>query len=208
MSERALCARLLEASDAERARIGSALHDGAQQRLVALGHMLALAERRLDEDPAAARALMAQAREQVALAGEELRELVRGLHPAGLAEHGLRHVLAALAARSTVPLRIDALPEERLPAVVEATVLALVVEALEHPATAGVRIDARVDGERLHVAVVGAGRPTSATLADRVAALGGTLRGDSAGARLDASMPLRRRPYGSRAGARGPRGAT
>ena len=85
--------RIVEAADEERRRIGRNLHDGAQQRLVALGHMLAMAERRLAEEPDSAGALLDQAREQAALAGDELRELVRGLHPAGLAEHGLGHAL-------------------------------------------------------------------------------------------------------------------
>ena len=86
--------RIVEAADEERRRIGRNLHDGAQQRLVALGHMLAMAERRLADEPDSAGALLDQAREQAALAGDELRELVRGLHPAGLAEHGLGHALA------------------------------------------------------------------------------------------------------------------
>ena len=122
--------RIVEAADEERRRIGRNLHDGAQQRLVSLGHMLSLAERRLNEDPAGASALLEQAREQAALAGDELRELVRGLHPAGLAEHGLGHALATLATRSPLPLRIDAMPERRLPPAVEATVYYLVSEAI------------------------------------------------------------------------------
>jgi signal transduction histidine kinase len=83
--------RIVEAADEERRRIGRNLYDGAQQRLVALGHLLAMAERRLAEGPDAAAPLLDQAREQSVLAADELRELVRGLHPAGLAEHGLSH---------------------------------------------------------------------------------------------------------------------
>jgi signal transduction histidine kinase/uncharacterized protein YhfF len=197
--------RIVEAADEERSRIGRNLHDGAQQRLVALGHMLAIAERRFADDPAGALDLMAQAREQAGLAGEELRELVRGLHPAGLSEHGLRHALAALATRSPLPLRIDALPERRLPAAVEATVFYLVSEALtnalKHADASEVRAEVRLLGQRLLVAVHDDGRGGAddsagsglAGLSDRVAALGGTLRVDSPpgeGTRLEASITL------------------
>jgi signal transduction histidine kinase/uncharacterized protein YhfF len=197
--------RIVEAADEERGRIGRNLHDGAQQRLVALGHMLAMAERRFPDDPGGATELVEQAREQAALAGEELRELVRGLHPAGLAEHGLGHALAALATRSPVPLRIDALPERRLPAAVEATAFYLISEALtnamKHANASEVRAEVRLLGLRLLIAVYDDGRGGAddsagsglAGLADRVAALGGTLRVDSPpgqGTRLEASITL------------------
>jgi signal transduction histidine kinase/uncharacterized protein YhfF len=197
--------RIVEAADEERSRIGRNLHDGAQQRLVALGHMLALAERRMTDDVTNASELIAQAREQAALAGEELRELVRGLHPAGLSEHGLGSALAALATRSPVPLRVDAIPERRLPAAVEATAFYLVSEgltnALKHADATEVRVEVRLLGQRLLVAVRDDGRGGAdrsagsglAGLADRVAALGGTLRVESppgAGTRLEASIML------------------
>ena len=197
--------RIVEAADEERRRIGRNLHDGAQQRLVSLGHMLSLAERRLNEDPDGASALLEQAREQAALAGDELRELVRGLHPAGLAEHGLGHALATLATRSPLPLRIDAMPERRLPPAVEATVYYLVSEAitnaLKHADASQVRVEVRLLGQRLLVAVRddGCGGASLdaggglAGLADRVTAVGGTLRVDSPpgkGTRLEASITL------------------
>jgi signal transduction histidine kinase/uncharacterized protein YhfF len=197
--------RIVEAADEERGRIGRNLHDGAQQRLVALGHMLALAERRFADDPDGAFGLVEQAREQAKLAGEELRELVRGLHPAGLSEHGLGHALAALATRSPLPLRIDALPERRLPAAVEATVFYLVSEgltnALKHADASEVHAEVRLLGQRLLIAVRDDGRGGAeasagtglAGLADRVAALGGSLRVDSpegAGTRLEATITL------------------
>jgi signal transduction histidine kinase/uncharacterized protein YhfF len=197
--------RIVEAADEERRRIGRNLHDGAQQRLVALGHMLAMAERRLADEPDAAGALLDQAREQAALAGDELRELVRGLHPAGLAEHGLGHAIASLATRSPLPLRLDALPERRLPAAVEATVYYLVSEALtnalKHADATEVRAEVRLLGQRLLVAVYDDGRGGAeesagsglAGLADRVPAVGGTLRIESppgAGTRLEATITL------------------
>jgi signal transduction histidine kinase/uncharacterized protein YhfF len=197
--------RIVEAADEERSRIGRNLHDGAQQRLVALGYMLALAGRKIDDDPNGAADLVEQAREQASLAGDELRELVRGLHPSGLSEHGLGHALAALATRSPIPLRIDKLPERRLPAPVEATVFYLVSEgltnALKHAAASEVRVEVRLLGQRLLVAVRDDGRGGAdasagsglAGLADRVAALGGTLRVDSPsgeGTRLEAAITL------------------
>lgn len=197
--------RIVEAADEERSRIGRNLHDGAQQRLVALGHMLALAERHLVDVPSEATALMQQAREQAALAGQELRELVRGLHPAGLSEHGLGPALAALATRSALPLRIDALPERRLPAAVEATAFYVVSEgltnALKHAEASEVRVEVRLLGQRLLVAVADDGRGGAdrgagtglAGLADRVAALGGSLRVESppgVGTRLEATITL------------------
>jgi signal transduction histidine kinase/uncharacterized protein YhfF len=197
--------RIVEAADEERRRIGRNLHDGAQQRLVALGHMLAMAERRLADEPDSAGALLDQAREQAALAGDELRELVRGLHPAGLAEHGLGHALASLATRSPLPLRLDALPERRLPGAVEATVYYLVSEALtnalKHADATEVRAEVRLLGQKLLVAVHDDGRGGAqesagtglAGLADRVTAVGGTLRIESppgAGTRLEATITL------------------
>jgi signal transduction histidine kinase/uncharacterized protein YhfF len=197
--------RIVEAADEERRRIGRNLHDGVQQRLVALAHLIAMAERRLAEGPGAAGPLLDQAREQAALAGDELRELVRGLHPAGLAEHGLAHALAALATRSPVPLHIDALPARRLPAPIETTVFYLVSEAvtnaLKHAEASEVRVEVRLLGQRLLAAVRddGCGGASAsagsglAGLVDRVTAVGGTLRVDSppgAGTRLEASIAL------------------
>jgi signal transduction histidine kinase/uncharacterized protein YhfF len=197
--------RTVEAADEERRRIGRNLHDGAQQRLVALGHLLALAERKLAEDPQAAGPLIDKAREQAALAGDELRELVRGLHPAGLVEHGLGHALAALASRSPLPLHIDALPERRLPGPIETTIYYLVSEAvtnaLKHAGASQVRVEVRLLGQRLLAAVTDDGRGGAsaspggglAGLVDRVTAVGGTLRVESPpgeGTRLEVSMTL------------------
>jgi signal transduction histidine kinase/uncharacterized protein YhfF len=197
--------RIVEAADEERRRIGRNLHDGAQQRLVALGHLLAMAERKLSDDPAAAAPLLDQARDQARLAGDELRELVRGLHPAGLVEHGLGHALAALATRSPLPLHIDALPERRLPAPIETTIYYLVSEAitnaLKYAGASEVRVEVRLHGQRLLAAVSddGCGGASATTggglagLADRVTAVGGTLRVDSApgtGTRLEVAITL------------------
>jgi signal transduction histidine kinase len=111
--------RLLHAADEERRRIGRDLHDGAQQRLVALAQCLDLA---LRSSPEEAAGFIARAREQATLAGRELRELSHGLHPAGLGAHGLASSLRSLALHSPLPLRIEALPDVRLPDPVEVTI--------------------------------------------------------------------------------------
>jgi signal transduction histidine kinase/uncharacterized protein YhfF len=123
--------RLVSVADEERRRIGRNLHDGAQQRLIVLGHRLAIAERKLQQDaPEDAAEHLRVAAEEARAAGAELRELARGLHPAGLAEYGLEPALSALATRSPIPVEISALPDRRLPEVVEVSVYYLVSEAI------------------------------------------------------------------------------
>jgi signal transduction histidine kinase len=88
-------ARIVEAGDAERRRLERNLHDGAQQRLVRLALCLREVEAKLDEEPAAARRYLASAREELALALQELRELAHGIHPAILSDRGLGPALDA-----------------------------------------------------------------------------------------------------------------
>jgi signal transduction histidine kinase/uncharacterized protein YhfF len=199
-------ARMVKSTDDERRRIGRDLHDGAQQRLVSLGLMVDLARRKLDEKPAEAHELLAQAREQVTLANRELRELVRGLHPAGLAERGLGHGLETLAGASPLPLRVEALPERRLPEPVEVTIYYLVSEgltnAVKHAAATQVRVTVEQRGPIVVAAVAddgcgGAALGTTGSgldgLGDRVRALGGTFEVDSPpgdGTTLRARIPL------------------
>jgi signal transduction histidine kinase/uncharacterized protein YhfF len=197
--------RLLHAADEERRRIGRDLHDGAQQRLVVLGQCLDLARRSAAASPEEAVALIARAREQAVLAAQELREVSRGLHPAGLSAHGLGSALRSLGLNSPVPLRIDALPEQRLPDPVEVTVYFLVAEALsnavKHAGASEVRVALHRRGPVLHAEVSddGAGGATAGAggglhgLTDRLEALGGVLEVESvpgAGTRLRASIPL------------------
>jgi signal transduction histidine kinase len=85
--------RLVEAAQVERRRLERNLHDGAQQRLVALSVTLRLAERQLQRDPEAARESLVRASAELADAMEELRELARGMHPAVLTDHGLEAAL-------------------------------------------------------------------------------------------------------------------
>jgi signal transduction histidine kinase/uncharacterized protein YhfF len=197
--------RLVHAADEERRRIGRDLHDGAQQRLVALGQWLDMALRTIGRSPEQATDFLAQAREQATLAGSELRALSRGLHPAGLSAYGLGASLRSLGCNSSVPLRIEAIPEQRLPDPVEVTVYYLVAEALsnavKHAGATEVRVDLQRRGPVLHAEVsddgvggaeagAGSGLPG---LVDRLAALGGRLEVESvpgAGTRLRASIPL------------------
>src|SRR3954447_24456502 len=99
-------ARLVTAGDAERRRLERNLHDGAQQRLVALSMQLRLLQGRIREDPSTAEALVTTASDELALSLTELRELARGLHPAVL-DHGLEPALESLAARSPVPTTLS-----------------------------------------------------------------------------------------------------
>ena len=124
--------RLVHAADEERRRIGRDLHDGAQQRLVVLTQSLDIALREARRRPEQATTLIEQAREQARIAAGELREIARGLHPAGLSACGLGPALRSLGLNAPVALRLGALPEQRLPDPVEVTVYYLVAEALSN----------------------------------------------------------------------------
>jgi signal transduction histidine kinase len=126
--------RILDAADAERRRIQRDLHDGAQQRLIAVALTLGLAEARLQTDPASAIPLVAQAREEAQLAIKELRELAGGIHPTVLSDCGLDAALQALAARAPVPVRLSGVPAARLSPAVEAAAYFVTSEALANVA--------------------------------------------------------------------------
>jgi signal transduction histidine kinase len=188
---RASRARIVEAGYQERRRVERDLHDGAQQRLMALTMNLRLARRTLDENPAAARELIDEAMSELDEATAELRELARGIHPAVLTDRGLEAALEGLAGRSAVPVEVVATPESRLPGSVESAAYFVVAEALTNVAryadarSAQVRV-ARNDGI-VEVEVsddgVGGADPEAGTglsgLQDRVAALDGVLTVDS-----------------------------
>jgi signal transduction histidine kinase/uncharacterized protein YhfF len=198
--------RLVSVADEERRRIGRNLHDGAQQRLIVLGHRLTIAERKLQQGASdEAVEHLHHAAEEARAAGAELRELARGLHPAGLAEYGLEPALKALAARSPIPVEITALPDRRLPEVVEVTVYYLVSEAIantvKYAGATGVRVHVEQQRERVvaEVADDGAGgadldRGTGLKgLSERLEALDGRLELDSpagVGTRLRATIPV------------------
>jgi PAS domain-containing protein len=128
-------ARIVAAGDVERRRLERNLHDGAQQRLVALALSLRIALAKLDSEPEAARAALVGAGEELARALDELRELARGLHPALLTDRGLPAAVEMLAGRAPVPVEIAEVPDERLPEAVEAAAYYLIAEALTSRST-------------------------------------------------------------------------
>jgi GAF domain-containing protein len=199
-------ARIVAAADATRRRIERNLHDGAQQRLVSLALDLRAAEAALP----AGTGEVAQQLDEVA-AGmdgvlDELREIARGLHPAILAEGGLRPALKTLARRSAVPVDLDIQVPGRLPQPVEIAAYYTVAEALtniaKHAHATAVEIEAAASNDILHLRVRDNGRGGAdfshgsglVGLKDRTEALGGRLRMDSppgAGTTLDIALPLR-----------------
>ena len=197
-------ARLVEAGVHERRRLERDLHDGAQQRLVALSLTLRLAQARLERDPGSTAALLSGAQEELAAALGELRELARGIHPAVLADRGLDAALEALASRSPVPVRLLELPPERLPAAVEAAAYYVVAEALTnvvkyaHASQAEVAVRRRNGHAVVEVRDdgVGGADPERGSglrgLVERIGALDGNLSLDSpagSGTRLRAEIP-------------------
>lgn len=195
--------RIASAADDERRRIERNLHDGAQNRLLALALELSAAQRRLGDeaDPEVER-LLAASVEELQSTVEELRTLARGLHPTVLTEYGLAAALEALTHRSPVPVQLDVC-KERLPAHVEATAYFVASEALsnvvKHAAAGSASISARHEGESLVVEIADdgrggarAGRGTGLQgIADRVEALGGRLEIASGGegTRIRAEVP-------------------
>jgi signal transduction histidine kinase/PAS domain-containing protein len=127
-------ARLVTAGDEERRRLERNLHDGAQQRLVALSLSLRLAHGKLASDPHGTQEILAAAGDELAVALEELRELARGIHPAVLTERGLEAALASLCDRAPVPVELELATGGRLPSRVEAAAYYVVSEALANVA--------------------------------------------------------------------------
>jgi PAS domain S-box-containing protein len=201
---RASRARIVQAGDAERRRLERNLHDGAQQRLVALSLSLRLAQSKLETDPAAANAVLEASREELAAALDELRELARGIHPAILTDRGLPAALEALGARSPVPVEFET-PDEALPGPVEAAAYYVIAEALANvvkyarASEVKVRVSTEEECARISVEDDGVGGADPGTgsglrgLADRVAALEGILDVHSppgGGTRITAEIPL------------------
>src|SRR4051794_23672937 len=202
---RASRSRIVEAADAERRRVERDLHDGAQQRLLTLSMAIRLAQSHaragsLDE----LNSTLDSAADELREALTELRDLARGIHPTLLTGQGLRPALESLATRSALPARVCACPHARFPPATEVAAYYVVAEALTNAAWHARASEARVtvvEGERgLTVEVrddgtggarMGAGSGLRG-LADRVAALGGTLELDSppaAGTRVIATLP-------------------
>jgi signal transduction histidine kinase len=179
--------RIVEAADAARRRIERDLHDGAQQRLVALGLDVRIARKKILADPSTAAGELDRIGQGLAEASAELRELARGIHPAVLTERGLAAAIEALGTRAPVPVEVVEVPRSRLAPSLEATAYFTVAEALTNVAKyaeashATIRI-AQVDGELVvEVADDGVGGADASNgsglsgLADRVGASDGTL---------------------------------
>lgn len=178
-----------ESATLELRRIERDLHDGAQQRLVSVAMNLGMARDRLDEsDDPQARELVGRAHDEAKQAIVELRELVRGIHPAVLTDRGLDPAVSALAARCSVPVSVQSDLARRLPAVTEAAAYFVVAEALTNvakhsgAASASVRLVDRGDTVLVEVHDDGVGgamvREGSGLqgLHDRVRAVEGRLR--------------------------------
>jgi signal transduction histidine kinase len=186
--------RLVEATDRIRRQVERDLHDGAQQRLVALGLALRLAQDQCTRDPTGTAATLAGLRDEVHAARNELRDLAHGVYPSVLSQHGLADALAAAADRSPIPVRLRAMDASRYPPPVEAAVYFCCVEALQNAAKhagdqARIELTLTRDGDRLRFAIAddGAGfDPALRTngdgfdnMRDRLGAAGGTLAIDS-----------------------------
>jgi signal transduction histidine kinase len=175
----------VDAADAERRRIERDLHDGAQQRLTSLAMNLGIARATLTDLPEEASKALAQAHEESKQVLTELRDLVRGLHPAVLEDRGLDAALSAVAARSPVPVRVKVDMDRRVARDVEAVAYFVVSEALtnaaRHSGAAHAAVEVTLAGERLRLRVSDDGRggadPEAGTglkgLADRVRSVDG-----------------------------------
>jgi signal transduction histidine kinase len=185
-------ARVVDAGEAERRRLERDLHDGTQQRLVALGMTLGRAKARYKQDPAAVGDLLDDAHQQAKDTVTELRGLIRGLHPPVLTDRGLDAALSAIAVRCPVPVQLTVEIDERPSATVEAIGYFVVAEALTNVARHSGATEASVTVRReaggpvwITIADNGMGGadPDRGTglrgLADRVSGVDGQLRVDS-----------------------------
>jgi signal transduction histidine kinase len=120
----------VDVQESELRRIERDLHDGAQARLVALGISLGMAEQALERDPESVRRLLAEAREGAGEALEELRDLARGIRPPILTDRGLQPAIAALIARTPLPVTLSADARDRYSSAVETAAYFTVAEAL------------------------------------------------------------------------------
>jgi signal transduction histidine kinase len=185
-------ARVVDAGEAERRKLERDLHDGTQQRLVALGMTLGRARTRYKQDPSAIGELLDDAHQQAKDAVTELRGLIRGLHPPVLTDRGLDAALSAIAVRCPVPVQLTVELDERPSATVEAIGYFVVAESLtnvaRHSRAAHASVTVRREGDGpVWITVVDDGvggadsdRGTGLRgLADRVSGVDGQLRVDS-----------------------------
>jgi signal transduction histidine kinase len=198
-------ARLLVAGDEARRRVVRDLHDGAQQRLVHGIVRLKLAQQALQDEDAEAESLVGEALDAVEQGNQELRELARGILPTILTRGGLQAAVSAMVERLDVPTDVD-IPDERLPAEIEASAYFIVAEALtniaKHANATSATVRTSMEDGLLRVEVrddgIGGADPLSAGLvgmSDRAAALRGRLELESppgAGTTVVATLPISR----------------
>ncbi len=176
---------VMDAMLIERRRIERDLHDGAQQSLVSLAINLGMAKEKMESDPEAAQKLIATSHEEAKQVLGELRELVRGIHPAVLTDRGLDAAISSIAGRCPVPVTVNVMLNERPPEAVESTAYFIVAEALTNIAKhsnatqSSVRVMQEPGLLRLDIWDNGVGGATMTPdhglggLSDRVAALDG-----------------------------------
>lgn len=182
----------VRAAEVERTRIERDLHDGVQPRLVSIGMTLGLAQTKIDDDPEAAKALVAEAHASTKSAITELRQLARGIHASVLEDRGLDAALSALASRSHIPVTLDVRLPRRCGRAAEEAVYFAIAEALtnaaKHSRAAACRVDVRVrdDGSlwaRVEDDGLGGARIVPGGgldgIVNRVTAAGGSARIDS-----------------------------
>jgi signal transduction histidine kinase len=185
--------RLVSAQDEERRRLERNLHDGAQQQLVALALKVRLAEGLTEKDPTRARGLLSDVQKEMQDAMDNLRDLARGIYPPLLADQGLAVAVEAQARKAPVPVTVDADSVPRYPQEIEAAVYFCCLEALQNVAKYAEASSVEVklaqqdghlvfevtdDGRGFDVAATRSGSGTQ-NMADRLAALGGSIEIDS-----------------------------
>jgi signal transduction histidine kinase len=180
-------ARIVAAADEMRRRIERDLHDGIQQRLVALGLEVRAAQTGVPQQLGELRAALGRVAEELACVFDELREISHGIHPAILSEGGLKPALRALRRRSAVPVVLDLRAERRLPEHVEVATYYVVSEGLtnaaKHAQASAVNVELDTRDAIMRLAIrddgIGGADPRRGSgllgLRDRIEALGGTL---------------------------------
>ena len=189
---RASRARIVEVADEERRRLERNLHDGVQQRLLALSYQLRLAHADAEAcGDAELGAMLAASDAESQAALDELRQLAQGIYPAVLTEAGLEPALTSLAETAPLPVELEGVPSERYPASVETAVYVTVDEAIDSAAARDatfVSVDVRERDDRLVVVARDDGERRSAPpihLSDRVGALGGFVEADTTALRAE-----------------------
>jgi signal transduction histidine kinase len=198
-------ARIITASDEARRRIERNLHDGAQQRLLAIGLELSLAESTLPPELDEHRETIHRISSELSEVVDDLQELSRGIHPAILSHGGLGPALRTLARRSMIPIELQTVIDERLPEPIEVTAYFVTSEALanatKHSRASYIEVSLTTSNSGLVLSIrddgVGGADPTRGSglvgLTDRVEAIGGTLDVKSAageGTSLLVTLPL------------------